>query len=121
MERLALCARWPAKSVSYTHLDVYKRQLYIVIDDPEILQMRVAIAKRAVKRNQAEELLRVLVDMGGVRELGEPLHHRGLVAAAIFFVGPSGIECAEILESPVRPVHAQIEAVDDQRLSLIHI
>ena len=38
--------------------------LNIVIDDPKILQMRVAIAKRAVKRNQDEELFHILVDMG---------------------------------------------------------
>ena len=37
--------------------------LNVVIDDPEILQMRVAIAQRAVQRNQGEELLHVLVDM----------------------------------------------------------
>src|SRR5665213_961199 len=77
--------------------------------------MRVAIAKRAVKRNEEEEVLCVLVDMGGVRELSESLHHMGLVAAAIFLLGPAGVERAEILESPIGPVHAQIEAVDDER------
>src|ERR1035438_526462 len=45
--------------------------LHVVIDDPEILEMRVSIAKRAVKRDQEEELLHFLVDMSGVRELSE--------------------------------------------------
>jgi hypothetical protein len=31
----------------------------VVIDDPKILQMRLAVAKRAVKRNEGEKLLRV--------------------------------------------------------------
>src|SRR6185295_16824332 len=89
--------------------------MYIVIDDPKILEMRVTIAKRAVKRDQGEELLHVLVDMRGVRKLREPLHHLGLVAAAVFLVGPAGVECAEILKSSIGPVDTQIEAVDDQR------
>src|SRR5205814_7790762 len=79
----------------------------------------VTIAKRAVKRNQDEELLCILIEMGGVRELSESLHHRGLIAAAIFLLGPAGVECAKILESPMGPVHAQIEAVDDQRHAVL--
>src|ERR1035441_6790248 len=81
--------------------------------------MRVAIAKRAVERNQGEELFRVLVDMGGIRELSESLHHVGLVAAAIFLVSPAGVEHAEILESPIGAVHAKIETVDDQRHAVL--
>ena len=77
--------------------------------------MRVAIAQRAVQRDQCEELLHVFVDMRGIRELSESLHHRGLVAAAIFLVGPAGVERAEVLESRIGSVHAQIEAVDDQQ------
>ena len=53
--------------------------------------------------------------MSGVGELGEPLHHRGLVAAAVFLVGPAGVEHTEVLESAIGPVDAEVEAVNDQR------
>ena len=100
------------------HQIVNRRQArfaqYIVIEDAEILKVRVAIAKGAVQRDQGEEFLQVFVYMYGIRELAESLHDRGFITAPILFVRPAGVEYAEILESTVCSVGPQIEAVDDE-------
>jgi hypothetical protein len=45
--------------------------------------------------------------------------NRSLVAAAIFLVGPAAVQHAEVLNSAVGPVHAQIETVNDQRHAVL--
>jgi|WetSurMetagenome_2_1015567.scaffolds.fasta_scaffold24936_2 hypothetical protein len=48
---------------------------YIVVDDSKILQMRVAIAQRAVESGEREELFEIGIDMRRIRELLEPLQN----------------------------------------------
>lgn len=76
----------------------------IVIHNSEILQMRIAISDRAVKRNQGEELFKIFIYVRRIRKLLKPLHDMGRVAAAIFLIGSAGVEHTEILKAAVGAV-----------------
>ena len=88
--------------------------LNIVINNAEVLQVRITIAQRAVYGDEGEQPFQILAHMRRVRKLREAFHDGGLIAAAIFLVGTASVQHAKILKSPVGAVRPQIEAVNDK-------
>ena len=92
--------------------------VHIAIEDAEILQMSVAIAKRAIEHEKAEQIARGFGAGGRSHIVAEPLEEPRFVASAIFVGRLQAVEDAEILKAKIGPV-AQIEPVEDERRAIL--
>jgi len=81
--------------------------------------MGIAVADRAIERDQREQPFRTIGQHVLAGELSKTLEDGGLVGAVIFGIGAAPVEDAEVLEVAVSCIVAPVEAVDHERAAIL--